>query len=111
MCDELFDGPNDKEGSAIAYGCLKYYGVRPNTILLASTHCAELAVLAQELPDKFACYCVPVNKAGKALRFTYRLQPGVYNGNIVFDLLLTHGWNPEVIKNGENFMREHYAGK
>lgn len=93
--DEVFNGTTCSEGEAAAYSFIELLGTTPHNICLTTTHFPLVTVLEKETEGKlFKNYKVSVSyNAQGALEYHFKLEPGIADQNIAFDVLKEEGFD------------------
>jgi DNA mismatch repair ATPase MutS len=92
--DECFHSTNPPDGEKTAKIFLSNLWANPNTISLVSTHVFSLV---EEAPKNIHKMCVPAEKVGNQLRYSYRLTPGICKVSSVEEIYKKFGF-PTAVK-------------
>lgn len=95
--DELFNGTSSLEGEAAARTLIKFIGREPHNISLITTHFKSLMTLEDEFPALFTNYKVSVKQENGKLRYPFKLEKGLSDQCIAFEILEEKGFDQEFI--------------
>ena len=97
ISDEIFNGTTYKEGQAAAYCLIDTLGIYKNNTCITCTHFPRLTQL--EKNRNFANYKVSIayNNHG-LITYPYKLEPGITNQIVTFDILREKGFDDEFLK-------------
>jgi DNA mismatch repair protein MutS len=104
--DEIFNGTTPAEGCAAADGVADYLSSFKNNICLLATHFVELTNLATKTAT-FDNYKVSVviNPDG-SLNYPYKLEKGISDQHVAFDILKNQGFAGSIIENAQRVLRK-----
>lgn len=101
--DELFNGTSAAEGEAAAYALLTSIVENRRNILLATTHFKKLTSI-----KGIDTYKVTVEKTADGnLHYPFKLEEGISDQIIAFDVLREKGFNERIIKLAETQIRRN----
>jgi DNA mismatch repair protein MutS len=104
--DEVFNGTTYLEGQAAAYGLIELLGRHPRTLCTTATHFPLITQLEDITDGKlFKNYKVSVayTKAGKLI-YPFKLESGIAQQNIAFDILKEAGFTSSFLENARRFV-------
>lgn len=91
--DELFNGTSSAEGEAAARTLINFIGKEARNICMITTHFKELMTLETERPDLFVNYKVSVDERGAKLTYPFKLERGISDQCIAFNILEEKGFD------------------
>lgn len=107
--DEMCNGASPKEAEACAYGVAKSMGACLNNMTVIATHHHLLTSLEQET-DCYVNYCVGVIKMGDgSLVYPYRLQRGISDQHIAFDILRNQGFSSSILNDAQRILDRNFS--
>lgn len=95
--DELFNGTSSLEGEAAARKLVEDIGREPHNLNLITTHFKSLMTLADQFPELFVNYKVTADASGQKLKYPFKLEKGVSDQCIAFQVLAEKGFDQEFI--------------
>ena len=101
--DELLTGTNPKEAVAGIRGISKRLSSFPNSLMLLTTHFAELTSLEAET-KKFTNFKVTVDKVDGKFKFPYKLEFGITDQAIALELMAQNGFDSEIMQIAQAYM-------
>ncbi len=103
--DEVFKGTSTQEGPAAAWATANEIGRYTNCICLIATHFPVLTHL-ETASELFTNYRIPILRNGDDnFTYTFKLEPGVSQDHIAFDILRSEGFTGEIIDEATCIMR------
>jgi DNA mismatch repair protein MutS len=103
--DEVFNGTTFKEGQAAAYSFIKQVGTYQNNICATCTHYPIISTLAQNT-DSFANYKVVVEKTRGKIHFPYKLEEGISDQIITFDILEEEDFGGDFLEEAKRMLKQ-----
>lgn len=95
ILDEVFCGTSPKEGAQASYSLAKQLGDITTNITLIATHFPEMTEL-EEKTSNYNNYQVRVDyKEDGSFAYRYKLEPGIADQNVAFELLKEEGFDLE----------------
>lgn len=105
--DELFNGTTHKEGQAAAYSFIEDLGENANLLGVTATHFPLITKLENKYPQKFRNYKVSVaHDQDGNLTYPFKLEPGIANQNIAFDILKKEGFTDNFLNKAKKILEE-----
>lgn len=102
--DEIFNGTSPIEGSAAAYSVAKHLGSFENSICMIATHFNLLTRLEAD-SNSFTNYKVYViKKDGGQIDYPYKIERGISDQNVVFDILKNEGFGSNIINEAQQLI-------
>lgn len=111
IMDEIFVSTNYQEGMSGAYAVINQLGKFQKCLNIITTHYDTLANMANLHVDK-RFFDIEINeKDGKTnISKDYKIRPGISKKHMALKLLKLKGFNPELIKDAEDFYERLQAG-
>jgi hypothetical protein len=111
IMDEIFVSTNYQEGMSGAYAVINQLGKFQKCLNIITTHYDTLANMADLHVDKQYFDIEIDEKEGKTnITKDYKIRPGISKKHMALKLLKLKGFNPEIIKDAEEFYERLQAG-
>lgn len=95
--DEVFNGTTCAEGEAAAYSFIELLGSFPHNLCMTTTHFPLITELEKTAPDTFKNYKVGVTFDQGKLVYPFKLEQGISDQVIAFDVLKEEGFSAEFL--------------